>query len=904
MKKNSSDVLWFSLAKEKCFELLKVESDGLLDYEAGERLKKYGVNKLKENKHKSVLSILFEQFNNFLIYILIFAAVISFALDEVVDGTVIMIILVLIGVIGFFQEYRAEKAIEALKKMASLRSKVIRNGNLVLIDAEKIVPGDILMIETGDKVPADARIIENYNLATHEATLTGESLPVKKEDEILSDTTVIGDRINMVFSGAIVTAGRAKVLVVKTGMNSELGKIARLIQSTKEEPSPLQKKLGRMGKYIGGIVILISLVVLLGGVLKGIALFEMFKMAVSLAVAAVPEGLPAVVIVSLAIGAKKMVKRGVLMRKLPTVENLGETNVICSDKTGTLTCNQMTVKKIFVNNRIIDVTGTGYGEEGDFIYNDKKYASIELEKLLTIGALNNNAKLKDGKVIGDPTEGALIVSASKFGFDSEKLNQEMERVDEMEFTSERKMMTTVHSVNNDKIAYTKGAPEMLLEKCSLILDQGQIRKLDKKEKQEIAKVNEQLASSAMRVLGFAYKNVDSRVTENDLVFVGLQAMIDPPREEVKVAIEKAKMAGIRVIMITGDHAITAKAIADELGIEGDFLTGHDLEKMDSLEDVIGKVSIYARVHPEHKIKIVEALQKQGHVVAMTGDGVNDAPALKRANIGIAMGITGTDVSKEASDMVLTDDNFASIVNAIEEGRGIYNNIRKFVQYLLSSNLGEVLTVFFAIMFIATSEGEALIPIVAIQILWINLVTDGLPALALSIEPFSKDIMKWKPRKSAEHIINRSMTVRMILIGVVMMLGTLFVFKMYNPEVDLIYAQTMAFTTLMFFQMFNVFNCRSHKYSVFSIGFFKNKFLLLAILISIILQVLVIHTPLGQYFGTTSMSLIDWVVAIAVASSVLIVVEVYKILTSLKSKVPRTTTYCIGEFGASKSQGLK
>jgi len=862
---------------KEVFKELESSEEGLTEKEAEERLAKYGPNEIQEKKKISPLKILINQFHNFLIYILIFAAGVSAFIGEFVDSVVILIILVLIGVIGFIQEYRAEKAIEALKKLASLKAKVIRDKEEKQIDVGKLVPGDIILVETGDKIPADSRLIDIKNLATQEASLTGESVPVKKELKVLAEKIPLGDKINMVFSGTVVTNGRCKAVVTGTGMKTEIGKIAEMIQEVKPEPTPLQEKLEKLSKLLGGAVLLICLIVFIGGALKGYELMEMFKTAVSLAVAAVPEGLPAVVIVSLAIGAKRMVSRNALIRKLPSVETLGETTVICSDKTGTLTKNEMTVKKIYANKKIIDVTGSGYGIKGGFVFNNKKLSPKELNMLLRVGALNNNASLNNGKVIGDPTEGALIVSAAKAGVLKEKIEEQSPRVDELEFTSERKMMTTMHKTKGEKVAYVKGAPEVVLKLCNSVYDNGKIRKLSEKEKKKILEVNREFANNALRVLGFAYKTVmDKKRAEKNLTFVGLQAMIDPPREEAKAAIERCKKAGIKVIMITGDHEITAKAIAEQLGIKGKSLTGQELNKVKNLDKVVEQVSIYARVNPEHKIKIVDALKKKGHIVAMTGDGVNDAPALKKADIGVAMGIMGTDVSKEASEMILTDDNFASIVNAVEEGRGIYDNIRKFVQYLLSSNLGEILTIFIAILIFSGAHGEALLPLIAIQILWINLVTDGLPALALSVDPHSKNIMERKPRKPGEHIISKAMIYRMVFVGMIMMVGTLAVFKLYGPEVNLLYAQTMAFTTLMMFQMFNVLNCRTDDESLFSVGMFSNKYLIGAIIISVLLQVAVIYTPLSFFFKTVPLSLMDWGYAVLVSSSVFVFVEVFKL----------------------------
>jgi len=879
---------------EEVFRELKTSNEGLSEKEAEKRLQEYGYNEIKEGKKISPLKIFINQFKNFLIYILFVAVVVSTIvgyqdyinydgslLEHFLESIVILVILILIGVIGFIQEFRAEKAIEALKKLASLKAKVIRDGEKKVIDVNRLVLGDIIILKTGDKIPADSRLIELANLQTQEAALTGESVPIKKELQVLPEKTQIADQVNMVFSGTIVTNGRGKAIVVRTGMQTEIGKIAKMIQETIPDPTPLQIKLEKLGKMLGIGVIAISIIVFIAGALTGKNLLEMFKTAVSLAVAAVPEGLPAVVIVSLALGARRMVKRNALIRRLPSVETLGSTTVICSDKTGTLTKNEMTVKKIYANGKIIDVTGSGYGIEGEFLYNNKKIDVKEIEFLLKIGALNNDASLIEGKIIGDPTEGSLIVSAAKAGLKKEDLEGKYKRYDELPFSSERKIMTTMHNIDGENFAYIKGAPEILLNLCTSIYENGRINNLTDSKKKEILEINREFANNALRVLGFAFRTImDKSRAEKSLIFVGLQGMIDPPRAEVKESISKCKKAGIKVIMITGDHEITANAIAKEIGIEGSSITGAELEKIKEkdLEEIVEDIAIYARVNPEHKIKIVNALKKKGHIVAMTGDGVNDAPALKKADIGVGMGITGTDVSKEASAMILTDDNFASIVDAIEEGRGIYGNIKKFVEYLLSSNLGEVLTIFIAIIlspFFANT-----LPLVPLQILWINLVTDGLPALALSVDPSDPNIMGRKPRNPKEKIVSNTTITRMVIVGIVMMAGTLALFKLSNPKSNLIYAQTMAFSTLMFYQMFNVLNCRSEFNSLFKIGFFTNPKLLGTILISILMQVIVIYVPFfNKAFNTTPLTFMDWFYVILISSSILIIIEIYKFVVA-------------------------
>ena len=731
---------------EQVLKELKTTDKGLSQQEAEERLKQYGLNEIKEGKKISPWQIFINQFKSIVIWILIVATIISAFLGEYIDAIVILAIIILIAVFGFFEEYRAEKAIEALKKLVSLNATVIRDGKKTEIDARHLVIGDIIVLETGDKVPADSRLIEVFNLQAQEAALTGESVPVSKNTKELPEKTPIADIKNMVFAGTIIVSGRAKAVVAATGMKTEIGKIATLIEEVKPESTPLQKKMDQLGRWLGAVIICIAVVIFIVGLLVHKApLLKMLLVAVSLAVAAVPEGLPAVVIISLALGTQRMLKRNALVRRLPSVETLGSTTVICTDKTGTLTVNEMTVKKLFVNGRIIDVSGVGYGTKGQFLYKGKQAGIDDIELLLKIGALNNNAELKDNGIIGDPTEGALVVSAAKAGLIKEELEIEYKRVDEIEFTSERKMMTTIHKHHGERLAFVKGAPEVVLKLCNYIDINGKAKKLTESEKREILDVNHEFANEALRVLGFAYKTLLDTESEKNLIFVGLQGIIDPPREEVKSAIEKCRKAGVKVIMITGDHEITAKAIAQEIGLSGKAITGHHLDEIKNLEDWVEDIAIFARVNPEHKIKIVDALKKKGHIVAMTGDGVNDAPALKKADIGIAMGITGTDVSKEASSMILTDDNFASIVNAIEEGRGTYDNIRKYFAYLISGNIGEIFIIFLGIIF-----GLPL-PLTATQILLINLVTDGLPALALSADPFEPNVMSRRPRKQDEPI---------------------------------------------------------------------------------------------------------------------------------------------------------
>ncbi|MCK4589622.1 MAG: calcium-translocating P-type ATPase, SERCA-type [Nanoarchaeota archaeon] len=889
-------------------ELKTSQEQGLTSHEAETRLHEYGLNLIQEEHKISPFKILIEQFKSPLVWILIVATIVSLFLEEYIDAGVIGAIVILNAILGFIQEYKAERAIEALRKMASPKAKVIRDGQEKEIESRYLVPGDILVLETGDKIPADARLIEIHSLETQEASLTGESTPVIKELKPVNISTPLGDRHNMVFFGTIVTKGRAKAVVAGTGMKTEFGKIATLIQTAEQELTPLQKQLKNLGKWLGIAVLGVAVLVFAAGLIREsiigtlntTVLQKLFLVAIALAVAAIPEGLPAVVTISLSLGVKRMIKRNALVRKLPSVETLGSVDVICSDKTGTLTKNEMTVKKIWNSDKIYEVTGAGYGPEGTFVLDKQITApNDDLKKLLLMGALCNDSKLtqenEQRKVIGDPTEACLLVSAEKAGIKKSEIDKTYPRLDEIPFSSERKCMTTINSVYGKKVALTKGAPDVILQLCDRILINGKVLRLSRPKIKEILEINEKFASEALRVLGFAYKDAkDTKDSEKNLVFIGLQAMIDPPREEVKEAIQRAKIAGIRTIMITGDHKTTAVAIAKELGIEGRAITGQDVEKMldSDFNKQVDFIGIYARVNPEHKIKIITALKNKGYTVAMTGDGVNDAPALKKADMGIAMGITGTDVSKEASDMILTDDNFASIVNAVEEGRNIFDNIRKFVIYLLSSNSGEVLIILLSML-----VGLPL-PLIAVQILWINLITDGAPATALGVEPAEPGIMQRKPIKHGEHVVTKQRFIWIILVGLIMTLGTLGVFTYAlltsgwtwgtsigfgAPPHYYLYAITISFTTLMLFQMFNVINCKELRISSLR-QFFSNKWLLGAILLSIILQIAVVYVPfLNQLFSTIPLSIGDWIVSIAVASSVLWFGEIYKLVFKQKVK---------------------
>ena len=842
---------------------------GLSNHEAEQRLHSFGFNEIQAVKEDGPLKILLRQFSSPLVIILIIALVISYFLGEKIDSIIIAIIVVMNAFLGFVQEYRAEKTLEALQKIASPKAVVLREGKEAIIESKNVVPGDVLVFKVGDKISSDARLIEVHDVKIQEAVLTGESQPVTKNTEVLDAKITLADRRNMIYTSTIVINGRGKAVVTATGMKTEVGKIARDITDAEEKIAPLQKNIKVMGKYLSIAVVVVALIVFVVGVALGLDYTTMFLTAVALGVAAIPEGLPAIITISLSYGVQKMAKRNALVRKLPSVETLGSVDVICTDKTGTLTHNEMTVTKILAQGSLYDITGSGYEATGSFQVNGKDVGPQALQTILKIGALCNDAEFdKKKKVIGDPTEAALLISAEKAGLLRTKLEKEEPRVDEISFSSERKMMTTIHQTKSGKVSYTKGAPDVLLKYCNSILINGSVQRLDRKKKEEILQQNEVLAGNALRVLGFAYKvNIQGKDdAEKDMIFVGLQAMIDPPRKEVKEAIQKCTEAGIRVVMITGDQLSTAKAIAAQIGITGDAISGEELNQIKNLAAHVDDINIYARVDPEHKLRIVEALKKKGHTVAVTGDGINDAPALKRADIGIAMGVTGTDVAKEAADIILLDDNFASIVNAVEEGRGIYDNIRKFVNYLLSSNFAEILVIFLAMIILAPLFGLGL-PLTPIHILWINLVTDGLPAVALGVDPEQKGIMKRKPRQYEEDILNKEMIIGIVALGVIIAFTALFLFWSYRNSIPG-KAQTMVFTSLVVFELVRLHMIRMH----YHLSFFSNGYLVTAVVVSLVLHALVMYVPfLATALGVVPLGVMDWVL-IGVAAAGIVAVN--------------------------------
>ena len=882
---------WFSKSGEDVAKFFETDMiKGLSSEQVEEKRSVYGTNEIVSKNKKSIAKMILEQFQDFMIIILIIAAVISGIVGQsngegFTDSIIILVIVILNAVIGVIQELKAQKSLESLKNLSAPHSKVIRDGKLQDLESKYLVPGDIVVLETGDYVPADLRLIEAVNLKTQEAALTGESLPVEKTTEKIDKEDIgIGDRLNQAFSSSLVTYGRGKGIVVSIGMQTEVGKIATMLDSVDDSETPLSRRLEALGKTLGIAALVICLVIFaVGSFVHGREIFEMFMTAVSLAVAAIPEGLPAISTIVLSIGVQRMVKRNAIIRTLPSVETLGSATVICSDKTGTLTQNKMTVEKIFYNNEIFGVE-------------EKKYnVDDHLRLLMNSMILCNDTKVtKEGeefKLAGDPTETALVDLGIKLNMLKTTMDDENPRVEEIPFDSERKLMSTVNNTNQGLFVYTKGGVDEILSKCSKIYLDNQEMALSAENINYIKQVNEEMAKGALRVLAMAYKRVDKVPTRNEmnnleseLVYIGMVGMIDPARPEAKEAVEKCKTAGIKPVMITGDHKVTAMAIAKDIGIlenESEAITGSELEKMpqEELEKNVKNYSVYARVSPEHKVRIVKAWQSQGEVVAMTGDGVNDAPALKTADIGAAMGIVGTDVAKEAADVVLTDDNFATIVSAVEEGRRIYDNILKAVQYLLSSNIGEII-----VLFVATMFGWLAEPLLPIHILWINLVTDSLPALALSVDPAEKDIMKRKARKD-KNIFSKGMTFRVIYQGIVVGVLTLLAFcigcrfdfaSLANPEVAMT-AQTMAFAVLAMSELVHAYNVRSNKESIFKLKLKTNMVLVLATLVSLLLMVVVLGVPVLQgMFEVTELSITNWVWVILLSLAPLTIVEILKL----------------------------
>ncbi|MBM3136642.1 MAG: HAD-IC family P-type ATPase [Chloroflexi bacterium] len=897
----------YKLPADEALTHLESDQHGLPWNEVEKRWNQYGQNAIESDKKINRLRIFLDQLINPLVLILFMAAGISIIADHIVDAIVIGVIIIINSLIGYIQESKAEEALEALKNRAAPEATVLRinhdTGESVeqIIAAADIVPGDVILLETGDKVPADARLLTAINLEVDESMLTGESLPVQKTSEKIDGSAGIGDRLNLVYSGTAVTHGRGKAVVYATGIKTEIGKIAALILQTEKITTPLKRQADKLGKYLALFAVAFSTLVFIIGLfnLNGSSWQDIFLFALSSAISSIPEGLPAVMTITLAVGVNRMAKRNAIIRKLQAVDTLGAASVICTDKTGTLTTNQMTVQQIYSDGQIVDVSGVGFNPEGGFAIHEETQlvkANTPLFWTLAGGALCNDARLtyneehkgNEWSIKGDPTEGALIVLSAKAHLWKDQLEDDFPRVDEIPFDSKRKFMATFHEDQERRsFVFLKGAPEEVLDLCGFSHANSDVKKLSDEEKQLILDQNRQMAEKAMRVLAVAYfegdkgswKEIKERIHQGkgELIFSGLIGMIDPPREEAKEAIRVCRQAGIRVIMATGDHPITAKAIAEELNMidqDSRVLTGADVDEMseEEFDRATRDTAVFARVSPELKYRLVESLKRQGEVVAMTGDGINDAPALKSAQVGVAMGIAGTDVAKEASDMVLTDDNFSSIVNAVEEGRVVFQNIRKVVKFLISTNFGEDLTILLSMLLF---KGLPLI-FTPVQILWVNLVTDGVLDITIAMEPKEQDVMNETPRKINAQIVNKEILLNTLFVAAIMAVGTLFMFNYGYQNYGIVHARTIAFVTLALFQVFNAFNVRSRTKSVFAMGLFTNKYLNIAIPVSVLLLIATVYVPFMQNVMQTSPLLLkEWAMMLPIASSILFLDELRK-----------------------------
>ena len=870
--------MWFDKDSTDVIKELNSDSlNGLTSEEAKIRLQKNGENKLASKKKKTMVQLFLAQLNDAMIYILIAAAVISGIMGEISDSIIILIVILINATIGVVQESKAEKALEALKELSTPKALVKRNGELVEIPSEEVVTGDIVIIDAGRYIPADLRLIETANLQIEESAFTGESVPAEKDAKIVleDEKAPVGDRVNMAYMSTLATYGRGTGIVVATGMDTEIGKIAKMLDDEEEESTPLQKRLAQLGKILGFAAIGICVIIFILSMFQGRDWFEMLLTAISLAVAAIPEGLPAIVAIVLALGVQRMIKHNAIVKKLPAVETLGSVSIICSDKTGTLTINQMTVKKIYINDSLVPIDNI-----------DIKDNSTEL--LVEAMVLCNDATSNETSKTGDPTEIALLDVGNKVNLFKDSLNEEHKRVDEIPFDSDRKLMTTVNAYENKFKVYTKGAIDSLFKICNKVLINGEIVPLTEEKKKELLDASNSMSDTALRVLGASYKEIDNKNVpidslEKDQIFIGLMGMIDPPREEVKASIVECKKAGIIPIMITGDHKNTAFAIGNELGMADNInqcMSGSEIDNysQEEFNKIVNNYRIFARVSPEHKVKIVKAFKSHGNIVSMTGDGVNDAPSLKAADIGVAMGITGTDVAKGAADMILTDDNFSTIVNAVEEGRNIYNNIKKAIIFLLSCNLGEIVALFVAILLNWNT------PLLPIHILWVNLITDSFPALSLGVDPKDSSVMEEQPRSPKESLFAGHMGIHLAVNGLLIGILTLFAFKLGEriyPN-SLMHAQTMAFVVLSVSQLFFSLNMRSTKKSIFSVGLFTNKYLIASIAFGILIQFAVITIPfLAGVFKVYALTLNDWILVILISLVPLVINEILKIFLRMK-----------------------
>jgi P-type Ca2+ transporter type 2C len=878
---------WHNLSVEESLQRLEVGRSGLTDAEAAKRRVKYGFNELEETKKVSKILVFLEQFKSPLIYVLGAAAAISFIIGHMTDGFVILGILMLNAAIGYFQETQAEKSMRALMDMVCPKAKVKRHGAVQIMLSSALVPGDIILLEAGDKVPADARLIEASHLKANESALTGESAAAEKDTVITPADAVPADRTDMVFLGTAITSGRAEALVVKTGMSTEMGKIARGLQEVKPEPTPLQKNVSQLSKYLMVLFLGATALLLVIGLIKGMSWVDIFLVTIAAAVSAIPEGLPAVLTVVLSIGMRSMAKRNAIIRKLLAVETLGSATVICSDKTGTLTMNQMTVRELFDGNHLIKVTGEGYNPEGQFIKDNQPVTPEEMEHIsfiLKTGVLCNDARLTpDGGrtgIIGDPTDGALVVAAAKANILKEELEKSSPRIDEIPFESEKQYQVTLHKEEVSNIVCMKGSLEKILQFSKLWNNQGRIEHIQPDEYERFSAAANRMAQDALRVIALAYMEMPPETTElpedllhHPLIFCGLAGMEDPPREEAKAAVKKCKEAGIKVVMITGDNKITAESIARQLELPpGKAITGAELTRMTdaALKEEVEKITVFARIEPLHKLRIVNAFKSRGHVVAMTGDGVNDAPALKAADIGIAMGITGTDVAKEASNMVLADDNFASVVAAVDEGRAIFNRLRNVIFYMLSTNMGELMVLILSVLFLGQS------PLMAVQILWVNLATDTAGDIPLGFEPKVGDELKRPPRRKGAGLVYPGLLLRTGVIAALIGAGSFFIFLWAEPRMSVEAAETMTFCALNTFVWFIAFSARSDEYSIFKIGLFRNKILVLSIAFVALLQVAIVYVPFMQpVFHTAPIRLMDWGIIIGAGLGLFFLEEVRK-----------------------------
>jgi Ca2+-transporting ATPase len=878
---------WHNLSVDESLHQLAVKQTGLTEDEASERRIEYGTNELEAKRKISRLILFLNQFKSPLIYVLAVAAIVSFVIGHATDAFVILGILILNATIGYFQETQAEKSMNALLELASPKAKAKRNNKLVVKQAKELVPGDIIQLEAGDKVPADARLIEAANLKANESALTGESMPVEKKPETIAGEAVVADRLNMAFMGTAITSGRATALVVKTGMSTEMGKIASGLQEVRPEPTPLQKNVGQLSRYLMFLFLGATALLLTIGLMKGIGWTEIFLVTIAAAVSAIPEGLPAVLTVVLSIGMRAMAKRNAIVRKLLAVETLGSATVICTDKTGTLTMNQMTVRQLFDGNSFIQVTGEGYNPKGQFLKDNQPLSLKEIEKvglLLKIGSLCNDSRLTSHNgqfgIIGDPTDGALVVAAQKADIVKEGLEKEYARIDEIPFESEKQYQATLHNYNGKSIVCMKGSVEKVMQFSKFWREGDKVVPIQPDDFKRITAVANRMAQGALRVIALAYLELppNSRKLQEDLlqrgiVFAGLIGMEDPLREEAKAAVKRCKEAGIKVVMITGDYKITAESVARQLELPpGKAVTGAELSRMtdEELYEEAENIFVFARIEPLHKLKIVNAFKSRGHVVAMTGDGVNDAPALKAADIGIAMGITGTDVAKEASNMVLADDNFTSVVAAVDEGRAIFNRLRNVIFYMLSTNLGELMVLILSVLFLGQS------PLVAVQILWVNLATDTAGDIPLGFEPKVGDELKKPPRRAGTGLVYPGLLLRTLFISILIGIGSFLIFLWAEPRMSLEAAETMTFCALNTFVWFIAFSARSDEHSMLKIGFFRNKILVLSIAFVALLQVAIVYVPFFQTaFHTSPIRLMDWGIILGAGLALLLLEETRK-----------------------------